>query len=214
MMSVVSARSGIAVAQLADELEVALARVRAAHRLEDARRARLQRQVRVLADRRALGHRLDHRAAEVLRVRAREADALDPLDRVARAQQLAELGVDVGQQVAAPGVDVLAEQRQLAHALRGEVRDLGEHVAGAAADLAPAHRRDDAVGARRVAAHRDLHPRLERAARGASAASRRTCARRLSPTRRARRRSRRRRATRRGAGSCRARTRRRRPGRA
>ena len=32
--------------------------------------------------------------AEVLRVRAREADALDPVDGVARAEQLAELGVD------------------------------------------------------------------------------------------------------------------------
>ena len=108
MMSVESARSGIAGAHLVDELEVALARVRAAHRLQDARRARLQRQVRVLADGGALGHRLDHRAAEVLRVRAREADALDAVDRVARAQQLAELGVDVGQQVAPPRVDVLA----------------------------------------------------------------------------------------------------------
>ena len=38
------------------------------------------------------------------------------------AQQLAELGVDVGQQVAAPRVDVLAEQRQLAHALVRELR--------------------------------------------------------------------------------------------
>ncbi len=58
-----------------------------------------------------------HGAAEVLRVRAREADALDAVDRIARAQQLAELGVDVRQEVAAPGVHVLAEQRQLAHAL-------------------------------------------------------------------------------------------------
>ena len=53
---------GDAGAHLVDELQVALARVRAAHRLEDARRAGLQRQVRVLAHRGALGHRLDHRA--------------------------------------------------------------------------------------------------------------------------------------------------------
>ena len=99
--------------------------------------------------------------AEVLRVRAREADALDAVDGVARAQQLAELGVDVRQEVAAPRVDVLAEQRQLAHALLRELRHLGEDVAGPAADLAAAHGGDDAVRARRVAAHRDLHPRLE-----------------------------------------------------
>ena len=49
----------------------------------------------VLADGVAFGHRGDHRVAEVLRVRAREADALDPVDGVARAQQLAELGVEI-----------------------------------------------------------------------------------------------------------------------
>ena len=71
----------------------------------------------MLADGVALGHRLDHRLAEVLRMRAREADALDPVDRVAGPQQLAELGVDLRPQVAAPRVDVLAEQRDLPDAL-------------------------------------------------------------------------------------------------
>ena len=47
-------------AELVDEAQVALAAVRAAHRLEDAGRARLQRQVRVLADGVALRHRRDH----------------------------------------------------------------------------------------------------------------------------------------------------------
>ena len=94
MMSVPSARSGIAPRSSLDEREVALAVVRAAHRLQDPARARLQRQVDVLADGVALGHRRDHRLAEVLRVRAREADPLDPVDRVARAQELAELGRD------------------------------------------------------------------------------------------------------------------------
>ena len=60
MMSVVSARSGIAARSSSTSVEVALARVRAAHRLEDPRRAGLERQVRVLADRGALGHRGDH----------------------------------------------------------------------------------------------------------------------------------------------------------
>ena len=86
-----------------------------------------------------------------------------PSTRVARAQQLAELGADVGQQVAAPRVDVLAEQRDLLDALRGEPRDLGDDLAGPAALLAAADGRDDAVRADRVAAHRHLHPRLERA---------------------------------------------------
>ena len=117
----------------------------------------------VLADRVALGYRGDHGLAEVLRVRAREANALDAVDRVARAQQLAELGVDLGREVAAPRVDVLAEQRDLARRPPREARHLGEDLAGTAALLAAAHRRHDAVGALRVAAHRDLHPRLERA---------------------------------------------------
>ncbi len=58
--------------------------------------------MRVLAHAGAVSHRLDDRESKVLGVRAREADALDPVHRVARAQQLAELGVDVGEQVAPP----------------------------------------------------------------------------------------------------------------
>ena len=96
-------------------------------------------------------------------MRAREANALDSLDGVTCAQELAELRPDLRQQVAPPRVDVLPEQRELAHPLAGELRHLGEHVARAAADLASAHRGNDAVRARRVAAHRDLHPRLKAA---------------------------------------------------
>ena len=141
----------------ADEPQVALARVRPPHRLEDPARARLERQVRVLAHCGALGHRGDDVAAEVLRVRAREADPLDPGDCVDRAQELREARAHV----AAVRVDVLAEQRHFADALRGEALDFGEDLAGTAGGLAAAHGRDDAVGADRVAAHRDLHPRLE-----------------------------------------------------
>ena len=50
----------------------------------------------VLADGVALDHRRDDGVAEVLRVRAREADPVDPLDRVACAQELAELGLELG----------------------------------------------------------------------------------------------------------------------
>ena len=58
--------------------------------------------MRVLTDRRALGHGRDHLAAEVLWMRAREADPLDPVDRVAGAQQLAEPGLHVGQRGRGP----------------------------------------------------------------------------------------------------------------
>ena len=163
MMSVPKARSGIGVAHTLDEREIALTRVGAPHRLQDSGRAGLERQVHLLADGRALGHRGDHRLAEVLRVRAREADPLDAVDGVAGAQQLAELRLHVGKQVAAPRVDVLAEQRQLLDAAVGEPLHLGEDLAGPPALLAAAHGRDDAVRALRVAAHRHLHPGLERA---------------------------------------------------
>ena len=114
----------------------------------------------VLADGVALGERGDDGSTEVLRVRAREADPLDALDVVARTQELAELRSDRGSEVAAPRVDVLAEQSDLFDVLTGERRHLRDDLARPAALLAPADGRDDAVGALRVAAHRDLHPRL------------------------------------------------------
>src|SRR6266576_805339 len=117
--------------------------------------------MRVLADGLALGHRVDYRAAEVLWMWAGEADALDAVDRIACAQQLAELGVERRCEIAAPGVDVLAEQGELAHAFCGEPCHLRDDVARAAAHLTPANGGHDAVGALRVATHRDLHPGLE-----------------------------------------------------
>ena len=111
----------------------------------------------MLADRSALRHRRDDVAPKVLRVRAREADPLDPSDGVDCAQELGEARADV----AAVRVDVLAEQRHLAHAVRCEPLDLRDDLARTPGDLAPAHGGDDAVGADRVAAHRDLHPGLE-----------------------------------------------------
>ena len=115
----------------------------------------------VLADGVALDHRGDHGVAEILRVRAREADPVDPVDRVACAQELAELGLELGPKVAAPGVDVLSEQRHLPHPVGREAGDLGDDLARAPALLPAADGRDDAVRALRVAAHRDLHPGTE-----------------------------------------------------
>ena len=103
----------------------------------------------------------DHVLAHVLRMRARVADALDPVDRVDGAQQLGEGHSVVAAQVAPVGVHVLAEQGDLAHAVAGEALDLGQQLGRRAALLAPARRRHDAVRADAVAALRDLKPRLE-----------------------------------------------------
>ena len=201
MMSVPSARSGIAERSLSTRREVAIARVRPPHRLQDPRRAGLERQVDVLADRRALRDRRDHRLAEVLRMRAREADALDPLDRVAGAEELAELGREVRPEVAAPRVHVLAEQRDLADALLREPRHLGDDLA-----RAPARPRGRAPRGRCSTRTSSCSPSRPAptpgtGARGASAASRRTALLGDAEARPRRRRRLRRRATRRGAGS-------------
>ena len=122
--------------------QVALGGVAAVHAGQRAVAPRLQRQVQVLAHRRALGHRGDGLGPQVLRVRRREADAVDAVDRVERAEEVGELrAVLPGAEVAAVGVDVLAEHGDLAHAVGGELLDLVDDVAHAPADLGPAHDR-------------------------------------------------------------------------
>ena len=109
----------------------------------------------------AIGHCLDDRLAEVLRVRAREADPVNALDGVDGTKQLTELGAEVGQEVASPRVHVLAEKRHLPDPVGRQTRDLGDDLAGPAALLLAADGGDDAVRADRVAAHGDLHPGLK-----------------------------------------------------
>src|SRR5918995_2720445 len=101
----------------------------------------------VFADGLALGHRGDDRFAEILRVRAREADPLDAVDRVAGAEQLPELGAQIRRQVAAPRVDVLAEQRDLADTVARQAGHLADDVARPPTLLPAAYRRHDAVRA-------------------------------------------------------------------
>jgi hypothetical protein len=123
-------------------------------------RARLERQVDVLADAGQLGVRGDHVLADVLRVRARVADALDAVDGVDHREQLGEAGLRALREVAPVGADVLPEQGDLSDAVRRHPLHLGHDLRGATGHLAPPGRRHDAVRARAVAAHRDLHPGL------------------------------------------------------
>ena len=156
MMSVVIAASGMAARTSSQDAEVALAPVGAAHRPQHRVRAGLQRHVQRVADVRRLGHRVDHVVGEVARVRGGEPDPLQPVDRAAGPQQLAER-VPVAE-LDAVGVDVLPEQGHLEHALGDQRLDLGEDVAGPAVLLLAAQRRHDAERAGVVAADRDRHP--------------------------------------------------------
>ena len=108
-----------------------------------------------------LGVGADDVLAHVLGVRTGVADALDAGHGIDLAQQLGEGDARVAREVAAVGVDVLAQQRHLAHPVVGEPADLLHQFAGRPAHLAPARGGHDAVGADRVAADADLHPALE-----------------------------------------------------
>src|SRR3990170_39829 len=97
----------------------------------------------VLADACALGDGCDDGLTEVLRMRAREADTVDSLDRVARTQQLAELGTKSRREISPPRVDVLAEQRDLANPVAREGRHFRDDLSGPPTLLPAAYGRDD-----------------------------------------------------------------------
>jgi hypothetical protein len=80
--------------------------------------------------------------------------------RVDHPEELGERRLPSAREVAPVRVHVLAEQRDLAHAVSGQALHLGDQLGGRAAHLPPARRGHDAVRAHAVAAHGDLHPRL------------------------------------------------------
>src|SRR5207253_1480694 len=126
---------GLRVADLADELEVALARVAAVHPLEHGVRARLERQVKVLAHLRHLPQRADEPGREVVRVGGGEPDPLDPRDVVDPLEERGQVGRR--RQVAPVGVDRLAEERHLAAPHGGEAPHLRQDRFGRVAALPP-----------------------------------------------------------------------------
>ncbi len=85
----------------------------------------------VLADVLGLRHRIDHVGREVVRVRRGEPDPPDPHHAVHLSEEASEQrppGRTGHRQVPAVRVDVLAQQRDLHHAVRGKVLDLGEDL--------------------------------------------------------------------------------------
>ena len=183
-----------------EALEVVLDGVLPAHPPEDRVGPRLDRQVEVLADRVALGQRGDQPIGQVPRMRGHEPQPPDrglaiggpqPVDRPdqlgevrapgevqlvarpsARVRHVPE--ARLGRQVVPVRVDVLAEQRHLAIARRGERPGLLEDVVERPAPLRAAAERHDAVGAGLVAAVDDRQPgRDRRSSRDASRRRRR-----------------------------------------
>ena len=108
-------------------------------------------------------------------MRRHEADALEPGHGVEAREELGERGrarLPAAPEVAPVGVDVLAEQGHLAHAVGDQRLGLRDQVLDRPAALGAADVRDDAVGAEVGAAAHDLQPRLERAlAAGSEAAA-------------------------------------------
>jgi hypothetical protein len=111
--------------------------------------------VQVTDQLRDLGVARDQAAAHRLRMRGEVAQPLDARHPRHLDEQRAEVGDAVVRVATAVGVDVLAEQRHLAHPLGGQCRDLGEHVVDRAADGLTAGQRHDAVGAGVAAALHD-----------------------------------------------------------
>ena len=183
MMSVEIVMPGNGLADPRQPLLVVLDRVLATHPAQDRVRARLDRQVEVLADAVAVGERRDEPVREVPRVRGDEPEPPDrgpPVGGPQRVDGTDELGevratreveppagparlADVreprlGREVVAVRVDVLAEQRHLAIAGGGQRPGLVDDVVERPAPLRAAAERHDAVGARLVAAVDDRQP--------------------------------------------------------
>ena len=119
-------------------------------------------------------HRLDDVVGELGGVRRGEPDPLQPVDAPARAQQLGESAavaglLGVGERDAV-GVDVLAEQRHLEHALVDQRLHLGQDVAGPAVDLLAAQRRARCRTCRCCCSRRRWKPKQRRRIRARPAA--------------------------------------------
>ena len=174
-------------ADRSESLEVMLDRVLAAHPAQHGVVARLDRQVQVLAHGPAVREGRDETVRQVPRVGGNEAQpryclpAIGAAQPVDRANELGEvwpavevelatgptLGVDVGEarlgrQVVTVAVHVLTEERDLPEAGGGQGPRLVDDLVERPAALGTATERNDAVGARLVAAVDDRQPCADR----------------------------------------------------
>ena len=128
--------------------------VAAAHRVEDAVVAALQRHVEVPARDRRLAQRGDERVAHVVDLDRAEPEPGEPGDLPRLADEARQV---VARLAVAEAAEVDPGQHDLAVALRDAAADLAEHGVGAAAARRAAHERDHAEVARERAAVLDLH---------------------------------------------------------
>ncbi len=100
---------------------------------------------------------LDQAVGELDRVRGREADAIDAIDRSDVIDQRREIGNLAIVHQPPVRIDILAQQVDLAYALCGQRGDLGNDVIERAADLLAARVRHDAKAAVLAATFHDGH---------------------------------------------------------
>jgi hypothetical protein len=136
--------------------EVLWGGVAAAHRVEHAVVARLERDVQVCRDRFRLTQRGDELAGYVIDLDRREPKPLDPRDRPYLPH---EAGKREPRLTVAEAAEVDSRENDLTMTLQDAPPGLGEDRAGLPAPRSSAHERDHAEGAREGAAVLDLHER-------------------------------------------------------
>ena len=138
-------------AEALDDREVLFARVAAAHRRQDTGASRLHGQVHVGTELAETGERLDLVVGELGRVRRRESDALDTIDRGHAGQQVGKRNL-VTPPLSAVGVDRLAQKNDFPGSLSRERLDFSHDLLRGPADLPASRKRHDTEGAKLVAA--------------------------------------------------------------
>ena len=155
MMSVVSPRPGTVAPRRLDLRQVLVDGVEPAHPAEQLVVARLHREVQLLADGGEIAHRPEQLGDGVARMGGEEAQPPQAGHTVHGGEQLGQPGTAAG---VAVGVDVLAEEGDLADATLHQAVDVLHDLPHRPADLPAADEGDDAVRAHLVASthHRDV----------------------------------------------------------
>lgn len=146
---------GHTVTNTIDQAQIILARVPTIHLFKDARGTRLNGQVKLRHDGRRLGHSIDGLGQQIFGMRRGKEDTLDT--RIAHsAQQIGK--TRLAKEIATVGVNVLSQQRNLAHALTHKPGNLVDNLLEGTTLLTTTDVRHDAVRAEVVAARHDRHP--------------------------------------------------------